>query len=209
MTTLDGVKMKERKRNAQAICQYCKKEFMTFKSEINKGKAKYCSISCGVAFRNKAKALSPQEIFFKNISKEKHPNDCWIYMVGARYGKMKIGEKTVSAHRYSYELHHGEVSEGKVICHKCDVKLCVNPEHLFIGTQKDNIHDMFSKNRDNRPKGSKHHNTKLNEEKVLGIKELLMKGFKIKEVAEIYKVPYSTISQIKSEKSWRHIKLKP
>lgn len=196
----------KRKRNAQRICQYCKKEFMAFQSDVNKGKGKYCSISCGVAFRNKSKAISSQQVFFKNISHESHEKGCWIYTVGTRYGKIKIGKKHSSAHRYSYEIHYGKIFDEKVICHTCDIKLCVNPEHLFIGTQKDNIQDMLSKERDNRPKGSRNHFSKVTEEQVIGIKELLKKGFGVKEVSEIYKVAYSLIAQIKYGKSWKHIK---
>lgn len=73
---------------------------------------------------------------------------CWEWKnsVGKnQYGHMGIGKKTSPAHRVSYELFIGEIPEGLFICHKCDNKPCVNPMHLFVGTQKDNMTDAQSK----------------------------------------------------------------
>ena len=58
-----------------------------------------------------------------------------------------IQGKTVRAHRISYQLFIGPISKGMMVCHSCDNPLCVNPKHLFLGTQKDNIQDLMKKNR--------------------------------------------------------------
>lgn len=197
-----------RRKTAHRICQYCEKDFLALQNEVERGKAKYCSISCGVAFRNKSITLTPQQVFFKNMSKENHPNGCWIYKVGKRYGKMKIGDKCISAHRFSYEFHKGKIEEKMVICHTCDNKLCVNPNHLFIGTQKDNIQDMLSKDRANRPKGSRHHWSQLNEKQVLEIKERLYKYEGVTQLAKEFGVSHCVVEQIRIRKSWKHIKTK-
>lgn len=194
-----------RKKNAVRICQYCHKEFKTYQNEINRGKSKYCSISCGVAFRNKSIALPPQKIFLKNISREGHPNGCWIYKVGKRYGKIQVGSKTVSAHRFSYEFHFGPIPDKAYVCHKCDVTQCVNPEHLWLGTSKDNKQDMLKKNRGNFPRGSKHHNSQLNELQVAEIKYRLFKYEGVTKLAKEFNVSRCLIDQIRSGRSWIHV----
>lgn len=192
-------------KNAQRICQYCHKEFKTFQSEINKGKAKYCSISCGVSVKNKLNLLPTHEIFFRNISKGIHPNGCWVYSKGKRYAKICVNGKTISVHRYSYELYKGQIPDNMVVCHKCDNKLCVNPGHLFIGTQKDNIQDMLSKKRGNHAKGSKHHRTTLTEKQIAHIKKRIISGEKIHNLKDEYNVSREMLYQMKAGRSWNHV----
>lgn len=88
------------------------------------------------------------------IKTETDDNGCWIWQSATNgvYGvfSMKsLGFKTIYAHRASWVLFHGDIPEGMHVCHHCDTPLCVNPAHLFLGTAKDNIKDMFSKGREN------------------------------------------------------------
>jgi len=75
---------------------------------------------------------------------------CWVW-VGtcskSGYGIIKINNKLRPAHRISYELYRGIIPEKMFVCHHCDIPSCINPNHLFIGTQKDNISDCIKKNR--------------------------------------------------------------
>ena len=63
------------------------------------------------------------------------------------YGSFGVNGKTTAAHRYSYQIHTGQIPKGFVICHTCDTPSCVNPDHLWAGTQSENMKDMFNKNR--------------------------------------------------------------
>lgn len=89
--------------------------------------------------------------FWANVRKS---DGCWNW-IGRKvkstkklfYGTLKIGEHGMLAHRFSWELHNGEIPLRKQVLHKCDNGLCVRPDHLFIGTQLDNVRDMIAKGR--------------------------------------------------------------
>lgn len=107
---------------------------------------------------NKAK-LIPR--FEKQIIRNAYTN-CWIWGARAKhgYGELELVHqgtgvsKFYRAHRVAYGIYCGPIPAGMVVCHKCDVKLCVNPQHLFLGTQLDNMRDMRNKGRST--KGKKH-----------------------------------------------------
>ena len=97
----------------------------------------------------------------------KQNNGCWLWTAGkiGKYGSIKNGEKREVSHRISWKIYKGEIPTGMFVCHRCDVTLCVNPEHLFLGTQKDNIVDAVSKNR--MAKGEEPGSAKLKEKQVI------------------------------------------
>jgi hypothetical protein len=92
---------------------------------------------------------STREKFWAKVSKPEGA-DCWIW-IGARvndeYGQMNIAHKRVLAHRISYELKYGSIPTGSLILHHCDVRQCVNPDHLYAGSYSDNIRDRWKRNR--------------------------------------------------------------
>ena len=87
-----------------------------------------------------------EQRFWDKVNKT---DTCWVWTAsvsGNGYGCFKWGDKQGRAHRYSAELHGMDITD-KIVCHKCDNRLCIRPDHLFVGTQQDNIDDMMSKDR--------------------------------------------------------------
>ncbi len=105
-------------------------------------------------------------------------NECIIWegktCSNGRYGRIAGTRKIMMAHRYTWIVNFGEIPKGRCVCHKCDNGLCVNPEHLFLGTQKDNVHDMIKKGRATslfkNQSGEGNANAKLNKERVYEIR---------------------------------------
>jgi hypothetical protein len=128
---------------------------------------------------------------------------CWLWSNAPNaygYGQVKVDGRFLMAHRLSYEHHNGPVGDGLLVLHKCDVRACVNPDHLFVGTHKDNAIDAVNKGRwvDNR--GERHGMAKLSNGDVLEIKELIGRGVKQAVIAKKFSVDPSTISDIKRGK---------
>ncbi|AUR94122.1 hypothetical protein NVP1191O_63 [Vibrio phage 1.191.O._10N.286.52.B4] len=144
-----------------------------------------------------------EERFFNRFKKDH--SGCWLWVSHCDkdgYGILPATGAAVRAHRLSYEIHKGPIPHGMVICHSCDNPSCVNPDHLFSGTTKDNCQDMLSKGRD-KMVGSRNNKAKLTEVQVT---EIRSSGRSKYELAETYSVSVSTIKQIRRNKSWRHVK---
>ena len=97
------------------------------------------------------KGITPEDRFWDNVRKTRTRWN-WIagkpYSEGGRaYGALRVGGRKIPAHRFSYELHKGPIPAGLLICHHCDNSRCVRPDHLFAGTQKDNVQDCKRKGR--------------------------------------------------------------
>lgn len=97
---------------------------------------------------------------------------CWLWTGNGneRYGTLKVHGKPTMAHRYSWALHYGPIPDGLNVCHKCDVTFCVNPAHLFLGTQADNHADMVAKGRRASFAGVKNGRAKLTPPQVEAIR---------------------------------------
>ena len=143
--------------------------------------------------------------FFKRILKT---DSCWIWLgskTAAGYGRFYIGNGViVYAHRYSYELSVAHISSGLHVLHRCDNPSCVRPEHLFIGTHKDNMEDMAKKHRYTLPntRGELHGSVKLNWDKVRAIRNRKTAGESCVDLANEFGVGPATIWKICRGKLW-------
>ncbi len=132
---------------------------------------------------------------------------CWIwtgYCLPNGYPRIGGGikENAKYAHRISYELFIGPIPKGKFICHKCDVRSCVNPNHLYAGTHIENMRDMQSRGRKVIQFGIDASNAKLTEKQVLEIHGSTLVS---RVLAKRYKISRSQVQWIKREKTWRHL----
>ena len=148
------------------------------------------------------------------------PSGCWIWTGstnGKGYGRVSVSGRMMVAHRVVYELYVGSIQKGLKLLHSCDTSLCVNPGHLFQGTQFDNIRDMFNKGRNPirigqskgvpRPKssqpGERHPLAKLTAHQVLEIRAA--RDVPTGRLAKTYGVSRSTIRLVIRRERWAHI----
>lgn len=168
---------------------------------MTKPKTEYVCIGCGATYP----ATKPRSYYCRQEcqfwSKVDKSGECWLWTAGGHkfgYGEFRIGRTLVRAHRYSYEIHKGEIPEGLGINHTCDNPKCVNPEHLYAGTQKDNLNDALSRGRFS--------NRLLTKEQVLEIKTLLSStSINPHQISKLYKVYPTTIYDIRDGRTWTHL----
>jgi hypothetical protein len=139
---------------------------------------------------------------------------CYLWTAGVDrygYGKLWVNGKTVLSHRFAWELVNGPIPEGMCVCHKCDVRSCVNIDHLFIGTHDDNMKDMVQKKRAFRSIGEKDGMAKLTEEQVLDIRKKYVKGTgphnrgNTYQLAAEFGVSQYYINRIGRRERWKHV----
>lgn len=142
---------------------------------------------------------------------------CWLWLRGTfdnGYGQFRVGPRKMRTHRVSYLLSCGQIPAGLRVCHTCDTPLCVNPDHLWLGTDADNVHDCQAKGRGRsaapaeisaRTRGELNHFSILSEKDVRTIRRLHGPGKSYKALASEFGVASSTIAAIIRRETWRHI----
>jgi hypothetical protein len=169
-----------------------------------------------------------KERFLEKINKNA-PNGCWEwigYISPNGYGNFYV-EGSVYSHRFSYEFFKGPIPKGKMVCHTCDNRRCVNPDHLWLGTHTDNMRDAIAKGRLNprklnqprgdehgmrkhperaNPKfGSEHSHAKLTEEIVSEVRKRYIKGERVADMAREYGIHSVTMRDSIRRKTWKHV----
>ncbi len=129
-------------------------------------------------------------------------DNCWLWMAGKfkqGYGSFYFQGRHLKAHRMAWELTFGAIPEGKKVCHHCDNPACVNPGHLFLGTQQDNIRDMMTKGRSPNQVGESNNNAKLTIGEVSAIRK---SSLPVKVLANLYPVGVQQVYNIKRDSRW-------
>lgn len=133
-------------------------------------------------------------------------DECWEWqgaIVQNGYGQIgKQSSRAYYAHRLSYELHKGPIPEGMYVCHSCDNKRCVNPNHLWAGTNGDNMRDAYSKGLIRPRRGEEHARAKLTNEVV---RQMRSGEITAAEAARMTGADYETARHAKIGKTWRHL----
>ena len=191
------------KRNPRIPCKYCG-EIRTESRNLE-----FCSRQCSNDFRANKKYETYDELIKEKILKniEVDENGCWNW----KKSKSKSGYACITwkgqkkrGNRISYQTFKGMIPEGLLVCHQCDNRLCLNPEHLFLGNQKENMRDAQKKNRS--IKGEKVSISKLKEKEVLQIREMAkMREKSHEKIGEMFGVSQSTVSLIAKRLIWKHI----
>lgn len=134
--------------------------------------------------------------FLSKVNTQNFEHDkCWIWQgatKGNGYGNVRLGDKNITAHRYAYQLFIGEVKDGLDVCHTCDNRFCVNPDHLFLGTRLDNMQDCKNKGRT-----AGYYRKSITEKQKQEVITLLLNGNNPSVIARAVKLPVATIHKIK------------
>lgn len=149
--------------------------------------------------------MSITERFWKKVDKS---SNCWVWTASKSkrgYGHFKIHSKVWQAHRYSWLIHYGYIPKGLCVCHVCDDPACVNPGHLWIGTQLENMQDKIKKGRLRVGIGERHGHSKLSNKQVLKIRAIYSKGVTRASLAQKYRVTPANIGNVVNRKTWKHI----
>ena len=143
------------------------------------------------------------ERFWEKVEKS---DDCWLWTSGKNkfgYGQFRLEGRTRAAHRVAWELTHGPIPEGMCVLHACDVRHCVRPDHIWLGTHNENTQDMLEKGRHTPTKGERNGMSDLCELDVWLIRNI--EGQPHQVIADWFGIHKATVSKIKLYQRWRHL----
>lgn len=154
-----------------------------------------------------------KQSFYLRVDVKEDKDSCWEWKgcLSHGYGRFKFKTKLYLSHRAAYILEHGEIPDGLFICHKCDNRKCCNPNHLFAGTQSENMIDCVAKGRLVYPVGQRFKNgdtpanKKTSDDIVLQIKQRLSEGVRIIAVAKEFNEKVHFIQEISANRTYKHV----
>lgn len=163
-------------------------------------RTRFCSVQCAA----KARSLTPEQVFRKHVRPDP-VTGCWLwtaYRDPKGYGRAASTGREVLAHRVAWTLYRGPIPAGQHVLHKCDNPPCCNPDHLFVGTNLDNVADRIAKGRSCANHGTANGRARLCAEDVRAIRA----DSRSDEVlAKVYGVRPGTIWFARTRQTWRHI----
>lgn len=147
--------------------------------------------------------------FWSKVSINDNKEVCWEWQRGKSviggYGNFDLRGKTFRAHRIAFFMGNGADPKDLCVCHKCDNPACVNPNHLFLGTDKDNVHDMHKKGRFSVRRGEENNLSKLKEGQVKEILEKHKNGQSASSLCKEYNVSSTVIYSIVNRITWKYL----
>ncbi len=147
--------------------------------------------------------------FWSKASITANPDKCWEWQAGHNkggYGKFGIGGKWKLANRVAWELVNGSIPDSMKVLHECDNPSCINPRHLFLGTDLDNAKDRERKGRGHYKRGENNSCHKLTNEQVLEIRRLYaVGGISYRKLAAMFGICNVTVNDIVRRRIWKHI----
>lgn len=162
--------------------------------------------------------MTESEKFWSKVTRT---DGCWEWSAGmfsaTGYGQSHRNGKPIGAHRHSWILSHGEIPAGLLVCHLCDNRKCVRPDHLFLGTPSDNMADAAMKGRSGPQMhpwkcarlGTSNGNSRLDPSDVIDVRRLYRLGLTRREIALIFSVSKRTIDMIVNGITWSHVNEAP
>jgi hypothetical protein len=184
-------------------CQHCGTAFTANAARAKS--AKYCTKHCSSLAREKSRRerVSAEDRFWSFVDRS---GECWIWTGWCDkdgYGGFRWHDGQERAHRVSWEIAHGPIPEGHLILHRCDNPPCVNPDHLYDGTQQDNMTEKSDKGRG--ATGERHPMAKLTEDAVRNIRSRLTQGESLSSIGRVYGVHMGTIWRIREGRLWKDV----
>lgn len=180
---------------ATKVCEQCGNEFHLDTSPANIKRQRYCSKECVSAKLRVIPEFDERMAQKLKDRASRQPNGCINYtgQNNGSYGQIEYRRKTYLAHRVAYQLAHGNIPDGMFVCHSCDNRLCINPDHLWLGSARDNVVDMVIKGR-----GRYNPRKKLSDEAMDALRHEILSGETQRALAAKYGVSQSYISMLKS-----------
>ena len=166
-----------------------------------------------VDYRSPAICSTPNMLLSERIDRGTSPepmSGCWLWLglvtESAGHGTIRSGATMQMVHRLNYARFKGAIPAGVIVRHKCDIACCVNPDHLILGTPRENSQDRVDRKTIRPARGTRCHAAKLTDAKVVEMRQLYEEGWTLKEIGNRFGVWFSTVSGIVRRKAWRHVK---
>ena len=187
------------------VCELCQRPFVS-----RNPKAIYCSKFCS----RQPTMERYVRAFWRKVARCDHGEQCaqccWLwqaYISPSGYGSFQFKQKPIPAYRFAYMMTHGDIFPGLCICHRCDVRACVNPQHLWVGTVWDNTHDAIEKQRMPRKRGDQCPWSKVTAAQVEEIRHAAQQGVPRRILAPQYGLSRSHLNALIRGVWWKHVPL--
>lgn len=204
-------------KRVERTCNQCGVTFWVKSSVVEKGGGHFCGRPCLARHQSitligrdgrPGLRIPLEEKFWTRVDRPDDPDACWQwtgYVARDGYGRLTINLIPILAHRISYEINNGPIPKGLFVLHHCDNPRCVRPDHLFLGDQEKNMHDMIEKGRAGWQRDGDDAWRRLTASQVREIRQECRNGAGQRVLGERFGVSQATISDIVCGRTWKHL----